>query len=98
MPKDHERYDKREVVAYIFLGDKCIDCLVLGSHNATITNPIGSIALKDKPDNRNKRVKISLFESKKNLQIVVKRLGIATSSERFGSVSISLRKLEAAAG
>ena len=27
--------DKRNVVAYVMLGDKCIDCLILGSPNAS---------------------------------------------------------------
>ena len=28
--------DKREVIAYIMLGETCIDCLVLGSPNASL--------------------------------------------------------------
>mmetsp|Transcript_28044 Transcript_28044/g.37456 ORF Transcript_28044/g.37456 Transcript_28044/m.37456 type:complete len:102 (+) Transcript_28044:46-351(+) len=32
----HERIDKREVIAYCMLGDTCIDSLVLGSPNASL--------------------------------------------------------------
>ena len=27
----HQAVDKREVICYIMVGDKCVDCLVLGS-------------------------------------------------------------------
>ena len=32
----HERVDKREVIAYVMIGDTCIDSLVLGSPNASL--------------------------------------------------------------
>ena len=32
----HRQVDKREVIAYIFLGDTCVDCLVLGSPSASL--------------------------------------------------------------
>jgi hypothetical protein len=35
------RIDKREIMAYVFLGDKCIDCLVLGSASATMDQESG---------------------------------------------------------
>ena len=28
------RVDKKDVAAYVFLNDKCLDCLVLGSQSA----------------------------------------------------------------
>ena len=34
--EQHEQVDKREVIAYIMLGDTCIDSLVLGSPNASL--------------------------------------------------------------
>jgi len=32
----HQQVDKREVIAYIMLGETCVDCLVLGSPNASL--------------------------------------------------------------
>ena len=32
----HKQLDKREVIAYVMLGETCVDCLVLGSPSATI--------------------------------------------------------------
>jgi len=34
--QQHEQVDKREVIAYIMLGDTCLDSLVLGSPNASL--------------------------------------------------------------
>ena len=31
--------DKREVIAYIMLGETCVDCIVLGSPSASIQDP-----------------------------------------------------------
>ena len=32
----HQAVDKREVIAYVMVGEKCIDCLVLGSPNSSL--------------------------------------------------------------
>ena len=32
--RENARINKKEVAAYVFLNDKCLDCLVLGSNNA----------------------------------------------------------------
>lgn len=37
----HRQLDKREVIAYVMLGETCVDCLVLGSPSATIQNQKG---------------------------------------------------------
>lgn len=42
--------------------------------------------------NRAKKVRISLFDTRKRVQIILKRLG-DDDSKRFGSLSISLKKL-----
>lgn len=34
--KHQEQVDKRKIIAYIMLGDTTIDCLVLGSPNASM--------------------------------------------------------------
>ena len=41
----HEPVDKRDVIAYIMLGDTCIDSLVLGSPNASLQdqNNVGRV-------------------------------------------------------
>jgi hypothetical protein len=33
-----QRLDKRDLAAYIFLNDKCLDCLILGSASAQMQN------------------------------------------------------------
>lgn len=37
--KQHRAVNKKEVIAYVMLGETCIDCLVLGSPNASVQNP-----------------------------------------------------------
>ena len=32
----HQAVNKKEIIAYIMLGDTCIDCLVLGSNGASM--------------------------------------------------------------
>ena len=32
----HRQLDKREVIAYVMLGETCVDCLVLGSPNSSV--------------------------------------------------------------
>ena len=39
--KRYRQVDKREVIAYIMLGETCVDCLVLGSPSATIQDQKG---------------------------------------------------------
>ena len=39
--KRDKQVDKREVIAYIMLGETCVDCLVLGSPSATIQDQKG---------------------------------------------------------
>ena len=34
--EQHKAVNKKEVIAYVMLGDQCIDCLVLGSPNASL--------------------------------------------------------------
>lgn len=34
--KQHKAVNKKEVIAYVMLGETCIDCLVLGSPNASL--------------------------------------------------------------
>ena len=36
----HKQVDKREIICYIMLGDKCIDCLVLGSPNLSLQKSV----------------------------------------------------------
>jgi hypothetical protein len=36
----HRQVDKREVMCYIMLGDKCVDCLVLGSPNLSLQKQV----------------------------------------------------------
>jgi hypothetical protein len=35
LPKQ-KKFNRKDVVAYVFLGDKCLDCLVIGSPAAQI--------------------------------------------------------------
>ena len=39
--KQHKSVNKREIIAYVMLGDTCIDCLVLGSPNSTMQKQDG---------------------------------------------------------
>ncbi|CDW82569.1 UNKNOWN [Stylonychia lemnae] len=92
------RVNKRDVMAYVFLDNECLDSLVLGS--------VATQALKqNKQENqqshlnpqaqsqiRAKKVRISLFDSRKKLQIILKKIG-AEDKNRFGSIRFSLKKL-----
>ncbi len=72
------RINKKEIVAYIFLDDKCLDFLVLGSPSASMTAKA------------NKKVKIPLIDQRKSIQIIFKKLG--EDEKRFGSVTFRLSK------
>ncbi len=73
-----KKVNKRDIVAYLFLGDKCLDCLILGSPSASLTAKA------------NKKVKVPLFDQRKSLQIIFKKLG--DEDRRFGSVTFRLSK------
>jgi hypothetical protein len=66
--------DKKEVAAYVFLNDKCLDCLILGSQSAQIQDPQQSSSGVP-ATNRAKKVRVSLFDTKKRLQLIVKKVG-----------------------
>ena len=107
---DANRVDKKEVAAYVFLNDKCLDCLVLGSQSAQMQDPqqssSGGAATSN---NRAKKVRVSLFDTKKRLQLIVKKVGkdpvqsvndilidsrqSKEQSNKFGSITFSLKKL-----
>ena len=36
----HRPVDKREIICYIMVGEKCVDCLVLGSPNLSLQKPV----------------------------------------------------------
>ena len=69
------RVDKKEVAAYVFLNDKCLDCLVLGSQSAQMQDPQQSSSGGATASNRAKKVRVSLFDTKKRLQLIVKKVG-----------------------
>jgi hypothetical protein len=72
---DANRVDKKEVAAYVFLNDKCLDCLVLGSQSAQMQDPQQSSSGGAATSNRAKKVRVSLFDTKKRLQLIVKKVG-----------------------
>ena len=74
---DANRVDKKEVAAYVFLNDKCLDCLVLGSQSAQMQDPQQSSSggAATSMSNRAKKVRVSLFDTKKRLQLIVKKVG-----------------------
>lgn len=45
----HRLIDKSKVMAYIMLGDVCVDCLILGSPSATIQDKVKAAASRPKP-------------------------------------------------
>ena len=71
----NNRVDKKEVAAYVFLNDKCLDCLVLGSQSAQMQDPQQSSSGGASLSNRAKKVRVSLFDTKKRLQLIVKKVG-----------------------
>jgi hypothetical protein len=70
----NNRVDKKDVAAYVFLNDKCLDCLVLGSQSAQLQDPQQSSSGVP-ATNRAKKVRVSLFDTKKRLQLIVKKVG-----------------------
>jgi hypothetical protein len=97
--------DKKEVAAYVFLNDKCLDCLVLGSQSAQMQDPQQSSS-GGAATNRAKKVRVSLFDTKKRLQLIVKKVGkdpvndilvdsrqSKQQNNKFGSVTFSLKKM-----
>ena len=107
--------DKKEVAAYVFLNDKCLDCLVLGSQSAQMQDPQQSSSggAATSMSNRAKKVRVSLFDTKKRLQLIVKKVGKdpiqsvndilvdsrqSKQQSKFGSVTFSLKKLAQGTG
>jgi len=79
---------RKDVVGYVFLGEKCIDCVQLSS--------AGLEGQEAGLQTRTKKVKIPLFSLQEHCQIILKRVG--SERERFGSISFSLKKLAAGMG
>ena len=95
------KYDRREIAAYVFLNDKCLDTINLGSP----TVPDLQQSSQSPNLNRAPKVKIPLLDTRKRLHILVKRLEEGTTSrtdlitkqkknyQSFGSVTFNLAKL-----
>jgi len=99
LPAGSFKYDKREIAAYVFLNDTCLDCVNLGSPSLPDSQQQSS-QLPGAP-----RVKIPMVNIRKRLQIVVKRvlleegkkpqrdLLVKKTPNTFGSVTFNMAKL-----
>eukprot|EP00347_Sterkiella_histriomuscorum_P007897 403347143 len=116
LPETLGRVNKKDVMAYVFLDDKCLDTLILGSSaqtqntkdNKNRSNNQQSAGQQDSQQSshlnvqtssqiRAQKVRISLFDTRKKLQIILKKIG-SDDKNRFGSISISLKKLTQGVG
>ena len=71
-------------MAYVFLGDKCLDCMQLGSPP---TQAAGSLTEKDSKY----KIRIPLYSKESDIQVILKNIG--QHGERCGSITLPIKAL-----